>query len=70
MPGSREPKSFGTLVSQTRLIYNFAQGFALTGEQIYGDAVESGARFLRENFWDEEFGGWVKACNFRRHNCR
>lgn len=58
-----ESKGFGTLVSQTRLIYNFAQGYALTGKQIYGDAVEEGARFLRENFWDDQFGGWVKACS-------
>lgn len=58
-----EPQGFGTLVSQTRLIYNFAQGHALTGDQMYADAVEAGARFLVEHFWDDEYGGWVRACS-------
>ena len=57
-----QAKGFGTLVSQTRLLYNFAQGYALTGEPVYRDAVESGSRFLMDHFWDAKFGGWVRAC--------
>ncbi len=59
----RENKGFGTLVSQSRLIYNFAQGYALTSEQSMLDAVDAGARFLVENFWDADFGGWIKSCS-------
>lgn len=58
----RENRNFGTLVSQTRLIYNFSQGYALTGDQQYRDAVDAGTRFLVENFWDAAHGGWFKAC--------
>lgn len=57
------PKGFGTLVSQTRLLYNFAQGYALTRESVYLEAVESGSRFLMDHFWDARFGGWVRACD-------
>ena len=59
----REDKGFGTLVSQNRLIYNFAQGYALTGDQALLNAVDAGARFLVENFWDAEYGGWIRACS-------
>src|SRR3954454_24976719 len=50
-------KGYGTLVSQSRLIFNFAQGYALTGEATYIEAVESGANFLLKNFRDREYGG-------------
>ncbi|MHC4917425.1 MAG: AGE family epimerase/isomerase, partial [Planctomycetota bacterium] len=48
----------GTLVSQSRLIYNFCRGHELTGEGRYLDAVESGAAFLADRFRDPEMGGW------------
>ncbi len=59
----REDKGFGTLVSQNRLIYNFAQGYALTGDPAWLDAVDAGARFLVEHFWDAACGGWIQACS-------
>jgi mannose-6-phosphate isomerase len=49
---------FGGLVSQTRLLYNFAVGYDLTGDQRYLDAVDAGARFLVERFRDPEHGGF------------
>lgn len=48
----------GTAVSQTRLLYNFATGYDLTGDDAYLRATESGARFLIEKFRDPEHGGW------------
>ena len=48
----------GTAVSQTRLLYNFAMGHDLTGDDAYLRATESGARFLIEKFRDPEHGGW------------
>jgi len=56
-------KDYGTLVSQSRLLYNFAKGYELTGEEKYLRAVESGARFLIQNFKDREYGGWFWSCN-------
>lgn len=55
-------KNFGTLVSQSRLIYNFSQGYALTGNQDYREVVEEGAQFLLENFHDRTHGGWYWCC--------
>ena len=49
-------------MSQSRWLYNFAQGYALTGESVYLDAVEAGSRFLLDHFWDGKFGGWFRAC--------
>ncbi len=59
----REDRNFGTLVSQTRLIYNFCQGYILTDDPWYQDAVEAGTDFLVEKFWDADYGGWFKACS-------
>lgn len=55
-------RNYGTLVSQNRLLYNFAQGYLLTGNQVYQDAVESGAQFLLDRFRDQKYGGWYFAC--------
>ena len=55
-------KTFGTLVSQSRLLYNFAQGFLLTGEAGYREAIERGAAFLLKNFRDRQHGGWFLSC--------
>lgn len=51
-----------TLVSQSRLVYNFAEGYRLTGEEAYRAAAASGARFLVRAFQDPLEGGWVWAC--------
>jgi len=54
----------GTLVSQGRLIYNFAVGYRLTGESRYLDAVQAGAAFLREAFTDNDEGGLFYRCDW------
>jgi mannose/cellobiose epimerase-like protein (N-acyl-D-glucosamine 2-epimerase family) len=56
-------KNFGTLVSQSRLLFNFAKGYELTQAQKYRDAVEAGARYLLDHFLDREHGGWFWSCN-------
>src|SRR4051812_7711186 len=55
-------RNFGTLVSQCRLLFNFAQGYALTGDKVYLDAVEGGAQFLLQRFRDKKHGGWYWSC--------
>ncbi len=54
---------YGTLVSQSRLLYNFSIGYELTKKEEYLHAIESGANFLIEKFRDEEYGGWFWSCN-------
>ncbi len=54
----RKEQPFATLVSQTRLLFNFAQGFALTGDERYRAAVERGVGFLLRHFRDAPGGGW------------
>ena len=60
---NRLGKDYGTLVSQSRLLYNFSKGYELTKNKRYLRAVESGARFLIRNFKDEKYGGWFWSCN-------
>lgn len=57
----RKPDAFGSIVSQARLLYNFAVGYRLTGRTEYRDAVAAGARFLLDGFRDREHGGWFHA---------
>lgn len=52
-----------TLVSQSRLIYNFAQGFLITGEKRYREAVEKGAQVLTTYFKDRTYGGYFWSCD-------
>lgn len=56
------PREHNTLVSQSRLLYNFSTGYELTGNEEYREAVEAGARFLIEVYQDREFGGWFRSC--------
>jgi mannose/cellobiose epimerase-like protein (N-acyl-D-glucosamine 2-epimerase family) len=51
----------GTVVSQTRLLHNFAIANDLTDDDRYRDAVVRGARFLLDGFRDHEHGGWFHA---------
>ena len=55
-------RNFGTLVSQCRLLYNFSQGYALTGDTRYLNAVEAGSQFLLDHFRDNTYGGWYWSC--------
>ncbi len=52
-----------TLVSQSRLIYNFCIGYELTGRNEYRDAVIRGADALMRHFQDREQGGWFWSCD-------
>ena len=56
-------KRYASLVSQTRLIYNFCVGYELTRDPAYRQALEAGTHFLVEHFWDSRHGGWFSACN-------
>lgn len=56
-------KKFGTLVSQSRLLYNFAKGYELSQNKEYLHAVENGAYFLIEKFQDHQFGGYFFSCD-------
>lgn len=60
---NRKDKAVRTLVSQSRLIYNFAQGFQLTGEKHYLTAVKKGADVLINYFKDRQYGGYVWSCD-------
>ncbi|MGQ9730462.1 MAG: AGE family epimerase/isomerase [Candidatus Zipacnadales bacterium] len=53
----------GTLVSQSRLLYNFSVGYRLTDEQRYLDAISPGAEFLYHGFYDREKGGYFYRCD-------
>jgi mannobiose 2-epimerase len=59
-----QPKGAGdkTLVSQARLVYNFACGYRHTGQFEYREAAEVGLAFLREHFLDRRDGGWFWQC--------
>jgi cellobiose epimerase len=59
----RLPGSFGTLVSQGRLVYNFTAGYRLTGEARYAEAADRGARFLISTLRDPVHGGWFWSCD-------
>jgi cellobiose epimerase len=56
-------RNFGTLISQCRLLYNFSQGYLLTQDTVYRDAVTKGAQYLLNHFRDEQYGGWYWSCN-------
>lgn len=51
-------KTVGTLVSQSRLLYNFAIGYQVTGQEAYLDAVRRGSHCLLDRFFDGQNGGW------------
>lgn len=52
----------GTLVSQSRLIYTMAAGYARTGDQRYRTAAEKGIEFLEAHFRDSEAPGYIWSC--------
>lgn len=53
-----QPGGVCTLVSQGRLLYNFAEGWRFTREQAYLEAVSRGADFMMERMADRRHGGW------------
>lgn len=58
----RGPERYGTIVSQSRLLYNFSVGYKETGDERYAEAVERGAAFLLDRFRDPKHEGWFFAC--------
>ena len=58
----KRDKDVCTLVSQSRLLYNFSVGYRLTGEAEYLKAVNQGADALVRYFQDTEHSGWVWSC--------
>lgn len=46
------------LVTQTRILYAFAEGFRITGDPQWLDHAERARRFLQEAFADRERGGY------------
>ena len=59
----RRHKDICTLVSQTRLLYNFSVGYRLTKQAEYLEAVNRGADALLRYFRDSEQGGWWCSCS-------
>jgi mannose/cellobiose epimerase-like protein (N-acyl-D-glucosamine 2-epimerase family) len=51
-----------TLVTQCRLIYNFARAFERNGDQAYAELARRGIDALIRYFRDAEEQGWVWAC--------
>ena len=60
---NRKAKAIGTLVSQSRLLYVFSQGYLITGKPEYKEAVNSGAGFLIRYFKDHEYKGYAWSCS-------
>ncbi|MBD3174516.1 MAG: hypothetical protein GF320_05025, partial [Armatimonadia bacterium] len=50
-------------VSQGRLVYNFATGYRMTGDDAYLEACRRGADFLASELRDPMHGGWYFACD-------
>lgn len=50
-------RGFGTIVSQGRLVHNFAVGYALTGDESYRAIARYGADYILAYFVDHDFGG-------------
>jgi len=46
------------LVMQTRMIYSFATGYRLSGEERHLKHAEQGVEFLLRHLWDPEHKGW------------
>lgn len=48
-----------TVVSQSRLLYVFAEAYRLTRDEQYLDAIRNGTECLLRDFWDSENGGFI-----------
>ena len=55
------PDQVATIVSQGRLVYDFAAGARLTGDSSYLEACRRGAEVLLDGFSDPDHGGWFYA---------
>lgn len=60
---SRTGEATGTLVSQSRLLYVFSNGYLVTRDFHLQEAIRAGGSFLIDNFRDQTEGGFVWACD-------
>ena len=60
---SRSGEPIGTLVSQSRLLYVFSNGFLVTGDPHLQEVIRSGGSFLIDHFADPTEGGFAWACD-------
>lgn len=60
---SRSGEATGTLVSQSRLLYVFSNGYLVTGDPHLREAIRSGGSFLIDHFADQTEGGFAWACD-------
>jgi mannose/cellobiose epimerase-like protein (N-acyl-D-glucosamine 2-epimerase family) len=58
-----DTEQMATIVSQGRLVYNFATGYRMTGDDAYMTACRKGADFLSAALRDPLHGGWHFACD-------
>jgi mannobiose 2-epimerase len=63
----RHGRPIGSIVSQSRLIFNCVTGCRLTGDNRFREAAARGAGFLIEFFQDEEYGGWYQTVTDEGH---
>ena len=59
----KQQRDICTLVSQSRLLYNFSVGYRVTGQDEYLEAVNRGSDALIRYFQDSKYGGWCLSCN-------
>jgi mannobiose 2-epimerase len=52
--------SLKTAAMQARMVYGFSSGYELSGSREYLQLAKQGLRFLIDNFWDREQGGWYQ----------
>ncbi len=60
---SRSGEPVGTLVSQSRLLYVFSNGYRVTRDPEMRKIIRSGGAFLLERFFDQAEDGFVWACD-------
>ncbi len=60
---SRSGDPVGTLVSQSRLLFVFSNGYRVTRDPQVLEAIRSGGSFLIDNFHDRTEGGYLWACD-------
>ena len=59
--GNRHDGGPKPLFIQARMIYSFSLGHRLTGKPEYLAYAAQGVEFLKQRFWDDQFGGWYRS---------
>jgi len=50
-------------VTQTRMVYAFAEGYRFFGDERYRQAARQGFEFYTTHFWDDVYQGWYHGMN-------